>query len=304
MRTLKVAIGLGAALLGAGALVFGNSVANAAGPRPAFQMPFPCGQGWTGNNPNSSAHRTPWEIDWNRGGSPGADLGDAVVAAAAGTVVTSAHQGSANGFGNLVVIDHGGGWKSYYAHLRVRTVAKGNRVAHGQKIGEVGNTSRPGNNISPHLHFEVRTTDRSYPSNIQPAYFNGVRFGYPQQTLISHNCGAAPGNPYTPVGVCGAGYQQIDAQPLTAPGVVAGTVYLLYNSSNGNNCVVTIKHVSVGTKNSTSAYLQVRGWQRVTDSGSYAHYAGPIRATARNTCVSWGGSVGSVRYDSPFEHCG
>jgi len=301
VRKLKVSVGLGALLLGAGALIFGNSVANAAGPRPSFQMPFPCGQTWTGNNPNSSAHRTPWEIDWNRGGSPTADLGDTVVAAAAGTVVTSAHQGSANGYGNLVVIDHGGGWKTYYAHLRARSVARGARVAQGQKIGELGNTSRPGNHISPHLHFEVRTSDRSYPSNIQPAVFNGTRFGYPQQTLRSRNCAAGNGNPYTPGGVCGAGYRQIDAQPLAGG---SGTVYLMYNDSKGTNCVVTIKRVNVGTKSPTSAYLQVHGRARVTDSGSFGHYAGPVRAGARNTCVSWGGSVGSARSDNSFEHCG
>jgi hypothetical protein len=300
VRTVKVALALGTAVLGAAALVFGNSVANAAGPRPRFQMPFPCGQTWTGNNPNSSAHRTPWEIDWNRGGSPRADLGDAVVAAAAGTVVTSAHQGSANGYGNLVVIDHGGGWKTYYAHLRVRTVARGARVAQGQKIGEVGNTSKPGNNISPHLHFEVRTTDRPYPRSIQPAVFDGARFGYPQQTLTSRNCGGAARNPFTPNQVCGAGFRQIDAQSLGA----SGTVYLLYNAANGMNCVLTLKGVRIGTRSPASAYLQVRGRQRTVDSGQFADYAGPVRAGARDRCVSWGGSVGSVRYDSPLEHCG
>ncbi|WP_414640448.1 M23 family metallopeptidase [Amycolatopsis sp.] len=85
-----------------------------------------------------SAHRK-WEIDFNRGSTDDADLGDTVVAAAAGKVATSAHQGSENGYGNLVKIDHGG--------------------VQGQKIGELGNTSKPGNGISPHPHFEVRTTD-------------------------------------------------------------------------------------------------------------------------------------------------
>nr|WP_312873399.1 M23 family metallopeptidase [Kibdelosporangium persicum] len=43
--------------------------------------------------------------------------------------------------------DHGGGWSTYYAHLRVRSAALKAQVSRGQKIGEVGNTSKPGNNI-------------------------------------------------------------------------------------------------------------------------------------------------------------
>ncbi|WP_182908951.1 M23 family metallopeptidase [Microbispora sp. H13382] len=283
-------------------LAFGAATApaaSAAGPRPDFQMPFPCGQVWTGNSSASSAHQS-YEIDFNRGGTADADLGDTVVAAAAGTVVISAHQGSANGFGNLVKIDHGGGWSTYYAHLRVRSVSQGAQVSQGQKIGEVGNTSKPGNNIAPHLHYEVRTTDTSYPANIQKAVFNGVTFGYPAQTVTSHNCGGGSANPYTPQEVCGSGYSVIDSAALGT----AGTVYLLYNSGNGNNCVVTMKKTSLGTATATSAYLEVQGRSRVTDSGNYGYYAGPVRASAADTCVKWGGKAGSSSYDSPFEHCG
>ncbi|MFI9844649.1 M23 family metallopeptidase, partial [Nonomuraea sp. NPDC051941] len=116
---------------------------------PSFQLPFPCGQTWTGNSSGSSAHKS-YEIDFNRGSTADADRGDTVVAAAAGTVVISAHQGSTNGYGNLVKIDHGGGWTTYYAHLTMRSVSAGAQVSQGQKIGTVGNTSKPGNNISPH----------------------------------------------------------------------------------------------------------------------------------------------------------
>ncbi|MBB2748232.1 M23 family metallopeptidase [Microbispora sp. NBRC 16548] len=284
-------------------LAFGAATApaaSAAGPRPDFQMPFPCGQVWTGNSNASSAHQS-YEIDFNRGSTADADYGDTVVAAAAGTVVISAHQGSTNGFGNLIKIDHGGGWFTYYAHLSVRSVSEGAHVTQGQKIGEVGNTSKPGNNIAPHLHYEVRTSDTSYPANIQKAVFNGVTFGYPVQTVTSHNCGGGgSANPYTPQEVCGSGYSVIDSAALGT----AGTVYLLYNSGNGNNCVVTMKKTSLGTATATSAYLEVQGRSRVTDSGNYGYYAGPVRASAADTCVKWGGKAGSSSYDSPFEHCG
>ncbi|MGI5289943.1 M23 family metallopeptidase [Nonomuraea polychroma] len=268
---------------------------------PAFQLPFPCGQSWTGNSSNSSAHRS-HEIDFNRGSTAGADLGDTVVAAAAGTVVISAHQGSANGFGNLVKIDHGGGWTTFYAHLTVRSVSAGARVTQGQKIGTVGKTSKPGNNISPHLHYEVRQ-GAGYPGNIRKAVFNGVTFGYPNQTLTSRNaCGGGGGgtNPHTPEEVCGSGFKVIDSAALGT----AGTVFLLYNAGNGNNCVAAIKKTSLGTATATSAFLEVQGKARVTDSGSFAYYAGPVRAAAAGKCVKWGGTAGSATYTSPFEHCG
>ncbi|MFC5822924.1 M23 family metallopeptidase [Nonomuraea insulae] len=262
-----------------------------------FQLPFPCGQTWTGNSSGSSAHES-WEIDFNRGSSAGADLGDTVVAAAAGTVAISAHQGSVNGYGNLVKIDHGGGWATYYAHLNSRSVSAGQAVSQGQQIGTVGNTSKPGNNISPHLHYEVRL-GTSYPSNIQKAVFNGVTFGYPQQAVTSKNCGGSATNPYTPQEVCGSGYDVIDSAALGSD----GTVYLLYNSGNGNNCVATLKAKSLGTATATTAYLEVEGGTRKTDSGNFTYYAGPVVASASGTCVRWGGKAGASTYNSPLEHC-
>ncbi|QFY10460.1 peptidoglycan DD-metalloendopeptidase family protein [Nonomuraea phyllanthi] len=265
---------------------------------PNFQLPFPCGQRWSGNSSASSAHRS-YEIDFNRGSTAGADLGDTVVAAAAGTVVISAHQGSTNGYGNLVKIDHGGGWTSYYAHLNSRSVSAGARVSQGQKIGTVGNTSKPGNNISPHLHYEVREGS-GYPGNIRRAVFNGVTFGYPSAAVTSNNtCGGAT-NPYTPQEVCGSGYKVIDSAALGS----AGTVYLLYNSGNGYNCVTTIKKTSLGKATATTAYLEVAGRSRITDSGNFSYYAGPVRASAAGKCVKWGGKAGSSTYNSPSEHCG
>ncbi|MGW4794390.1 N-acetylmuramoyl-L-alanine amidase [Nonomuraea sp. NPDC004297] len=112
--------------------------------------------------------------------------------------------------------------------------------------------------------------------------------------------GGGATNPHTAESVCGTGYQAIDSAALGS----AGTVYLLYNSANGNNCVATIKKTSIGTATATSAYLEVQGKTRVTDSGNFAYYAGPVRAAAAGTCVKWGGKAGSSVYDSPFEHCG
>ncbi|MEV1333058.1 protein kinase [Micromonospora costi] len=110
-------------------------------------------------------------------------------------------------------------------------------------------------------------------------------------------------NPYTAGEACGAGYQVIDSATLTSGGQRKGRVYLLYNTGNGYNCVVTLKDTAVGTKTAASAYLEVQGRARSTDSGSFEYYAGPVRASAAGKCVKWGGSTGGASYGSSFEHC-
>jgi hypothetical protein len=67
--------------------------------------------------------------------------------------------------------------------------------------------------------------------------------------------------------------------------------------------VATIKTSSIGQATATSAYLEVKGQTRVTDSGNFAYYAGPVIAAAADKCVKWGGKAGSYTYDSGFEHC-
>ena len=287
MRLVSI---VGAGVLAVGVVLVGGPGAQAA---PAFQLPFPCGQTWSGDSDASSAHQS-FEIDFNRGSTATADLGDTVLAAADGTVRTAANQGSANGYGNLVKVEHAGGYFSFYAHLSSMAVTEGQVVSRGQSIGAVGNTSKPGNNISPHLHYEVRLGSTGYPGNIQRAVFNGVGYRYPDDTVTSNNCST----PYDPADLCGSGYQMIDTARLST----AGTVNLLWNSSLQNNCVVTLKFASVGSPTATSAYLEPAGVTRVTDSGNFTHYAGPVRAHAPG-CIRWGGSAGGVAFNSPSEHC-
>jgi murein DD-endopeptidase MepM/ murein hydrolase activator NlpD len=81
-------------------------------------------------------------------------VGTSVSAAGVGVVVEAVKDGSATGgYGNLVVIDHGGGIRTYYAHLSTVQVSAGERVDQGQIIGAVGMT---GSSSAPHLHLEVR----------------------------------------------------------------------------------------------------------------------------------------------------
>ncbi|WP_315974567.1 serine/threonine-protein kinase [Micromonospora sp. MA102] len=110
-------------------------------------------------------------------------------------------------------------------------------------------------------------------------------------------------NPYTAAQACGSGYQVIDSATLTAGGVRRGRVYLLYSTAGGTNCVVTLKDTDVGQATTVTAYLEVQGKARQTESGAYRYYAGPVRASAAGACVKWGGSAGGASYGSAFEHC-
>ncbi len=80
----------------------------------------------------------------------GAPRGRDVAAAAPGVVI---HAGPFGSFGNLVMIDHGQGYVTLYAHLDSVRVHEGQTVEVGQRVGQVGST---GHSTGPHLHFEVR----------------------------------------------------------------------------------------------------------------------------------------------------
>lgn len=95
--------------------------------------------------------------------------GTAVAAAHGGTVVKAGGNGAGDGpaYGNAVVIKHGNGTFSQYAHLAKVSVKVGQVVKTGQRIALSGNT---GNSSGPHLHFEIRTT-ANYGSAIDPVAF-------------------------------------------------------------------------------------------------------------------------------------
>lgn len=80
----------------------------------------------------------------------GADYGDTVRAADGGVVIHSDWMG---GYGNAVIIDHGNGISTLYAHNSQLLVSEGQAVGKGQAISRVGST---GYSTGPHLHFEVR----------------------------------------------------------------------------------------------------------------------------------------------------
>lgn len=93
-----------------------------------------------------------------------APSGTPVIAAAAGVVVVAGVRG---GYGNAVVIDHGHGIATLYAHQSVLVTRVGDTVAAGQIVGLVGST---GASTGPHLHFEVRL----YGTPVDPIDYLGA----------------------------------------------------------------------------------------------------------------------------------
>ena len=95
--------------------------------------------------------------------------GTNVVATHGGTVVKAGGNGAGDGpaYGNAIVIKHGGGLYSQYAHLSRIDVRIGQVVKTGQHIALSGST---GNSSGPHLHFEIRTTP-NYGSAMDPLKF-------------------------------------------------------------------------------------------------------------------------------------
>ena len=88
--------------------------------------------------------------DYHRGWDLAAYRGTPIYASKGGKVVIATYH---NSYGNYVVIDHGDGVSTVYAHCSKLTVSKGDTVKKGDKIGEVGTT---GNSTGNHLHFEFR----------------------------------------------------------------------------------------------------------------------------------------------------
>lgn len=147
---------------------------------PSFQLPFPCGQVWAGQTRDN--HSPVNSIDFNRTD----DLGDNVVAAAGGSVTRVENEGSVS-YGRWVEIDHGSGYRTRYAHLNSQTVAVGQSVSKGQKIGTVGST---GGSTGPHLHYELRLNG----SAIKPVFDGVTAYFFGTKNYTSNNsCGGGGG---------------------------------------------------------------------------------------------------------------
>ncbi|MFF5476675.1 spore-associated protein [Streptomyces sp. NPDC012935] len=109
---------------------------------------------------------------------------------------------------------------------------------------------------------------------------------------------AAPNT--TPQRVCGSAYKTVNSAPVGS----LGTVYLTYNASNGENCVVTIRN-NPGTAQDMSAWIYVPDTEEFhEDSGSFTSYAGPTYVTGKGHCVDWGGHIKNVYVQVTGSNCG
>ncbi len=222
-----------------GTTVVVATAAQAAGPRPNFQMPVPCGETW---RLATYYGHDDYDIDLTFTG--GASNGRPILASQSGTV-TFAGWGSGGGW--YVIIDHGGGWRTFYLHMiESPMVGAGQGVSTGQQIGRVGST---GNSTGPHLHYEqVRDGVKT------ESYFNGVASGItsdgspstgplyisgptsPARNMTSQNCGQVNTNRQVYESGSHSGWQMLPVNSITGSAtasMVMGTNKLLYTVNDG-----------------------------------------------------------------------
>jgi hypothetical protein len=144
---------------------------------PDFELPFPCGDTWTGTSRYNHSPSS-LSVDFNKAN----DLGAPTVAAAPGVITSAVNLGDRS-YGRYIVVDHGGGWTTLYAHLSAFWSTTGQAVDQGTVLGLVGTS---GGSTGPHLHFEER-----YNKVDQRAYFHRTVFTM-GSTMPSANCGDTP----------------------------------------------------------------------------------------------------------------
>lgn len=121
-------------------------------------------------------------VRFHRGMDFACDIGTPVYATGNGVVTYARWQ---SGYGNMVVIDHGYGYVTRYAHLNKILVRNGQRVIRGEEIAEVGST---GKSTGPHLHYEVMVNG----SNVNPInyYFMDLDAAqYEEMIILAENHG-------------------------------------------------------------------------------------------------------------------
>lgn len=146
-------------------------------PTVRHELPFVCGTAWTGTTRKSHSP-SKHAVDFN---APG-DEGMPVVATARG-VVTKADNSSTKGYGRYVVLDHGNGESTVYAHLKQVHVQVGITVDRGALLGDLGNT---GNSSGAHLHYEQKIGKK-----VVAPWIGGKAFAYSKK-VTSANCVDTP----------------------------------------------------------------------------------------------------------------
>lgn len=257
------------ALLAALTVAANGTAAVAAGPRPLFQSPAPCGQVWTATTYASHDYLDSIDMtEWENGNDIG--TGEPVLASADGIVTVSGYDAT---YGNRVDIDHGNGWKTRYGHLvEPSQVSVGQSVSQGEMVGRIGQTGKA--NGSDHLHY-TQLAD----GDAKRVWFDGAaivtngadmstwnKYGQDDaEQILSHNC---PNNSFVDVAMDGANYQ------------------LAYKPGTG---AVAIDRIRSDHQGVTTTYSST--WsRRWTNFAAYMH-------NGRPHLLSYKASTGEVDFD-------
>lgn len=176
---------------------------------------------------------------YHQGIDIGAGMGEPIYAALPGKVELAGPNG---GYGNCVIIDHGGGLKTLYGHMSAIGTSEGASVAQGQVIGLVGST---GNSTGPHLHFSViMGGEQIDPLKLFPGFAVGSRY-IPKDMLAMVHEGEAvvrkKDNPYANSGgsfwsgLLTSAVKHEIALAKNYPGVNAGSNQTTISNVTNNN---------------------------------------------------------------------
>lgn len=169
----------------------------------------------------------------------GAAYGDAVGAAGAGTVTMAGWNG---GYGNSVMIDHGNGLSSMYAHLSSIMVAVGDVVKALQTIGLVGST---GNSTGAHLHFGLYQDGAAIDPSALWGYANGTTFATPGLHLVGE---------HGPEIVNMAGGEKVlEAKKTKSILNNAGK-----KTANSGKAITPVYHINIENKNTINSELDIK----------------------------------------------
>jgi len=150
-------------------IFFAALVSMSYGSAPNLKLPFESGESWGVTNGYSDGYhvgKDAYALDFNLGGWD--DLGKPILAVAPGIVKSISFD--YDGYGWYVILDHGDGYESRYAHLILVTVKENDSVVQGQHLGLCGNTGQKSS--GSHLHFVMYKDGNAYKPEPMSGYVN------------------------------------------------------------------------------------------------------------------------------------
>jgi hypothetical protein len=246
------------------AVLAASPAAQASGPRPLFQMPFPCGQTWAASTYTDDPD-TP-EVDGHWPDEDSIDLGqwddgenisegEPVLASAAGTVSQLITLGEG---AYTVLLDHGGGWGTYYVHIEtLPPLSVGDKVAQGEQIGRTFNSGAD----AMHLHYT-----QMRDGNAVRIEFNGKAISTHAGNEASYNTwGSDDAEELTSLNCAGNSFMGFNQNGMR--------YQLLYKPGSGDAKIVRLDSDGTGVT-TTYSDTWTKGWTHFTPfylSGGQQH---------------------------------